>query len=151
MGEIYVDYDRAVTAASDLAKGEAYTQCPRLGYSYVHLADPSHLDEIGRHVRSLNEEEYAPGCYVGAVFHRLGANLTDMVNVGGALSNARRRFADIGIFMTDKAYFFLDTLQLFQDDGKTWSEAYRNALLVTDRQYDRLDDSVCRKGGESDM
>lgn len=76
-------------------------------------------------------ENSCPSCLIGHVVYRLGASpelLT--VCVGDAASSLIRKFASAsGLRLEYGVMDVLGAAQSSQDDGKTWGEALRDALI----------------------
>lgn len=125
-----------VVAARDLEKDSAYERCPILGYSYVRAADgmvnEDFYDDLCDRV-PVSEDKLAVGCYVGAVLHHLGVPLTKLDDISGNFGSTRWMFEDRGITFTDKAFAFLDNLQVIQGDGETWKNAFKLAYDIAIR------------------
>lgn len=77
--------------------------------------------------------DFVPVCIVGQILVRKGVAPTTLWDMS-VLSYERDAFKAKGITFTDKAYFFLDTLQAIQDSGNTWATSLRLAVKITGRR-----------------
>lgn len=94
---------------------------------YVRREDT--YDENGMHVFG----DYIPVCYVGQILVRKGVS-AEILSEMSVLSYERQMFKEKGITFSDKAYFFLDTLQAIQDSGHNWGISLQIAQKVTERR-----------------
>lgn len=72
-------------------------------------------------------------CFVGKILEELGVPL-DAMEFMNSFNHERRNFQEYRVTFSDKAFYFLDTLQAIQDHGYEWGVAYQLATSITGRR-----------------
>lgn len=120
--EYYDLHTEANKVVNDFGSSHITEQC-------VYVRGEEKYDDAGRYTPG----ELVPVCIVGQILVRKGIAPTTLWDMS-VLSYEREAFKAKGITFTDKAYFFLDTLQAIQDSGETWATSLRLAVKVTGRR-----------------
>jgi len=126
---IHVDFHTADVEATDVVNefGRDYS-LDASGCTYVTCTE--RRDEEG----ILITGPLKPVCLVGHILARLGVSM-ELLEGFASFSHERDAFLkEANVTFTDKAYFFLDTLQVVQDSGETWGLAIDLAYKMTNRR-----------------
>lgn len=77
-----------------------------------------------RYAHGDKDNGYSPGCLMGQALNRLGVDLSEVVPYEG--ESVSYVLNKLGIHTTANINSWLDTVQVYQDEGSSWGYAVNN-------------------------